>query len=120
MKIFIGGDSGYDKHFAEIGKTFGPFDLVILENGQYDKSWKYIHIMPEEVLKAAKELNAKKLLAVHSSKFAIANHAWDEPLSRITELNKNFGIPLITPMIGEEVGLKDDSQVFTEWWKGIN
>jgi L-ascorbate metabolism protein UlaG (beta-lactamase superfamily) len=120
MKIFIGGDSGYDKHFAAIGKTFGPFDLVILENGQYDKSWKYIHMMPEEVLKAAKELNAKKLLAVHSSKFAIANHAWDEPLSRITELNKNFDIPLITPMIGEEVDLKDDSQVFTEWWKGIN
>jgi L-ascorbate metabolism protein UlaG (beta-lactamase superfamily) len=120
MKIFIGGDSGYDKHFEEIGKTFSPFDLVILENGQYDKSWKYIHMMPEQVLKAARELNAKKLLAVHSSKFAIANHAWDEPLSRITELNKNFGIPLITPMIGEEVDLKDDSQVFTEWWKGIN
>jgi L-ascorbate metabolism protein UlaG (beta-lactamase superfamily) len=77
-------------------------------------------MMPEEVLKAARELNAKKLLAVHSSKFAIANHAWDEPLSGITELNKNFGIPLITPMIGEEVYLKDDSQVFTEWWKGIN
>jgi L-ascorbate metabolism protein UlaG (beta-lactamase superfamily) len=120
MKIFIGGDSGYDKHFEEIGIAFGPFDLVILENGQYDKSWKYIHMMPEEVLKAAKELNAKKLLAVHSSKFTIANHAWDEPLSKIRELNKNFGIPLITPMIGEGVDLKDDSQVFTEWWKGIN
>jgi L-ascorbate metabolism protein UlaG (beta-lactamase superfamily) len=120
MKIFIGGDSGYDKHFAEIGKTFGPFDLVILENGQYDKSWKYIHMIPEEVLKAAKELNAKKLLAVHSSKFAIANHAWDEPLSKITELNKNFGIQLITPMIGEEVKLKDNIQTFTEWWKGVN
>src|SRR4029078_6250350 len=32
-KIFIGGDSGYDKHFAAIGKKFGPFDLAILENG---------------------------------------------------------------------------------------
>jgi L-ascorbate metabolism protein UlaG (beta-lactamase superfamily) len=120
MKIFIGGDSGYDKHFEKIGKTFGPFDLAILENGQYDKSWKYIHMMPEEVLKASKELDAKKLLAVHSSKFAIANHAWDEPLSKITELNKNYGITLITPMIGEEVNLKDNKQTFTEWWKGVN
>ena len=76
LKIFIGGDSGYDKHFKEIGKNFGPFDLAILENGQYDKSWKYIHMMPGEVLKAAEELNARKLLPVHSSKFAIANHPW--------------------------------------------
>ena len=120
MKIFIGGDSGYDKHFELTGKSFGPFDLVILENGQYDKSWKYIHMMPEEVLKAAKELQAKKLLAVHSSKFAIANHAWDEPLSKISELNKVHNVSLITPMIGEQVNLKDDAQSFTEWWKGIN
>ncbi|CAN5490702.1 MBL fold metallo-hydrolase [soil metagenome] len=120
MKIFIGGDSGYDKHFAEIGKTHGPFDLAILENGQYDKSWKYIHLMPEEVLKAAKELNAKRLLPVHSSKFAIANHAWDAPLSAITELNKTANIPLITPLIGEQVNLKDNTQLFTEWWKNIN
>lgn len=120
MKIFIGGDSGYDTHFAEIGKMFGPFDLAIVENGQYDKSWKYIHLMPEEVLKVAGELNARKLFAVHSSKFAIANHAWDEPLSKITELNKTGHIPLMTPMIGEQVNLKDSTQKFTEWWKNIN
>ena len=120
MKVFIGGDSGYDNHFEEIGKKFGSFDLAVLENGQYDKSWKYIHMMPEEVLKASEKLKAKKLLAVHSSKFAIANHAWDEPLLKIAELNKNFGIPLITPMIGEEVRLKDKTQIFKEWWKGVN
>jgi L-ascorbate metabolism protein UlaG (beta-lactamase superfamily) len=120
MKIFIGGDSGFDKHFESAGKNFGPFDLVILENGQYDKSWKYIHMMPEEVLRVAKELQAKKLLAVHSSKFAIANHAWDEPLSKISELNKLYNVSLITPMIGEQVNLKEDTQIFTEWWKGID
>jgi len=120
LKIFIGGDSGYDKHFEEIGENFGPFDLAILENGQYDKSWKYIHMMPGEVLQAAKELNAKKLLPVHSSKFAIANHAWDEPLSTISALSKDFNIELITPLIGEQVNLKDGNQQFIEWWKGIN
>jgi L-ascorbate metabolism protein UlaG (beta-lactamase superfamily) len=59
QKIFIGGDSGYDTHFEKIGKTFGPFDLAILENGQYDKNWKYIHMMPEEVVQAAEDLKAK-------------------------------------------------------------
>jgi L-ascorbate metabolism protein UlaG (beta-lactamase superfamily) len=40
--LFLGGDSGYEKHFAEIGKKFGPFDLAILECGQYNEWWPYI------------------------------------------------------------------------------
>ena len=117
MKIFIGGDSGYDKHFAEIGRNHGPFDLAIVENGQYDIKWKYIHALPDEVLKAAIELKAKKLLPVHSGKFAMANHAWDEPLAKLTELNASFNVPLITPMIGEVVYLKKEQQ-FKKWWAG--
>jgi L-ascorbate metabolism protein UlaG (beta-lactamase superfamily) len=119
MRIFIGGDSGYDQHFSEIGKTFGPFDLVILENGQYDKSWKYIHLMPDEILQAAKDLNAKRLLTVHHSKFALGNHAWNEPLVKLLEHNKVHNISLMTPMIGETVYLKDTTQVFSEWWEDV-
>ncbi|MDB4304189.1 MBL fold metallo-hydrolase, partial [Desulfosarcina sp.] len=119
FNLFIGGDSGYDTHFADIGLNYGPFDLVILENGQYDKKWKYIHMMPEEVLQASFDLKAKRLFPVHSSKFAIANHPWDEPLSEITKLNKDSELKLITPIIGEQVNLKDTTQTFTQWWKGI-
>lgn len=120
MKLYLGGDGGYDTHFAEIGKKFGPIDLAILENGQYNKKWKYIHLLPDDLLKAFHDLNARRLLAVHSSKFALANHAWDEPLIKITAASKKFDIPLITPMIGEQVNLKDNTQVFSEWWKGRN
>ncbi|HEY2721058.1 MAG TPA: MBL fold metallo-hydrolase [Chitinophagaceae bacterium] len=119
MKIFLGGDSGYDVHFAEIGKTFDFFDLAILENGQYDWKWKYIHSSPEEVLKAAKDLNAKRIFPVHNSKFALASHPWDEPLEKITTYNKTENLNLITPMIGEQVNLKDNTQIFTEWWKAV-
>jgi L-ascorbate metabolism protein UlaG (beta-lactamase superfamily) len=118
-KIYIGGDSGYDTHFAEIGKKFGPFDLAIVENGQYDIKWKYIHLLPSEVLKAASDLRAKKLFPVHSSKFGMANHAWDEPLKMLSELNKAVNMPLATPMIGEVLNLKDSTQVFSKWWEGI-
>ena len=119
MNIFIGGDSGYDKHFAETGKAFGPFDLAILENGQYDKSWKYIHMQPAEVLQAAADLNANRLLPVHSSKFALANHDWHAPLKTITAINQNENLVIITPMIGEQVNLKDTAQQFLPWWEGI-
>jgi L-ascorbate metabolism protein UlaG (beta-lactamase superfamily) len=121
MQIYIGGDSGYDTHFKEIGDKFGVFDLVILENGQYDKSWKYIHMMPEEVLQAAKDLNAKRLFPVHSSKFALANHAWDEPLTKVANLNKNLETPfsLVTPIIGEKVEIQNLNQSFENWWEGL-
>ena len=117
FKFFIGGDSGYDHHFKTIGNTFGPFDLVILENGQYNKSWKHIHLMPNEVLNAAKDLKTKKLFAVHNSKFALANHDWDEPMLNIAAQCKLVNMPLLTPKIGEKVNLKDSSQQFSEWWK---
>lgn len=119
QKIFIGGDSGYDTHFAEIGKKFGEFDLAILECGQYDKSWKYIHLMPEEVVQAAQDLRAKRLLPVHWGKFVLGNHAWDEPIIRVSAAAKTQKMPLVTPFIGEKVNLADSAQVFEEWWQKV-
>ncbi len=117
-KIFIGGDSGYDTHFKEIGNQFGPIDLAILENGQYNVAWQAIHTLPEETVKAAKDLKAKRFFPVHSSKFMLAMHQWDEPLNDVTKIN-NGEIPMVTPMIGEVVNLNDEQQVFTQWWKGV-
>ena len=120
MTIFIGGDGGYDTHFAETGKKFGPFDLAILENGQYNKNWRNIHLMPEEFILAAKDLNAKNLFPVHNSKFALSTHAWDEPLKRITNLCRGEDFNLWTPKIGEPIDLKVEKQHFSEWWQGLD
>jgi L-ascorbate metabolism protein UlaG (beta-lactamase superfamily) len=119
LTIYIGGDSGYDSHFRDIGQQFGPFDLAILENGQYDKSWKYIHMMPEEVITASKDLHAARLFPVHSSKFSLGNHSWDEPLKRISTLAASQDVKLVTPIIGEIVALDDTTQQFTAWWERI-
>jgi L-ascorbate metabolism protein UlaG (beta-lactamase superfamily) len=119
MKIYIGGDSGYDTHYAEIGEQFGPIDLAILDNGQYDLKWKYIHTLPEQVVQASLDLKAKRLFPVHSSKFAMANHPWDEPLIKVSELSKAPNVPLVTPIIGEIVHLKNPDQKFTQWWVGV-
>ena len=120
MKFFLGGDSGYDTHFADIGKRHGPIDLAILDNGQYDLAWRFIHTLPEEVLKAAQDLKANRLFPVHSSKFVMANHPWDEPLIKISELNKVYNIPMVTPLIGEIVDLDNSNQSFAAWWTGVH
>lgn len=117
-KIYIGGDSGYDIHFKEIGKEFGPLDLVILENGQYNEDWKYIHMNPEETVQAAIDLQANYLLPVHWGKFALSVHAWDEPIHRIVKEAERRKVNLLHPRIGETVDL-DAPSVFDRWWKGI-
>ena len=114
-KIFIGGDSGYDAHFKKAGEKFGPFDIAILECGQYDPSWKYIHMMPDEVLQAAEDLKASKIIPVHWGKFKLANHNWNTPIKELLLLNKTKKINILTPMIGEKC-LLDEDQVFSEWW----
>jgi L-ascorbate metabolism protein UlaG (beta-lactamase superfamily) len=118
-KIFIGGDSGYDIHFAQIGAEHGPFDLALLECGQYNKSWKYIHMMPEQTVQAAIDLKTKAMMPVHWGKFALALHAWDEPINRVTSEASRLNVPVIHPMIGELVDLNNFG-VQSEWWKGIN
>jgi L-ascorbate metabolism protein UlaG (beta-lactamase superfamily) len=118
-KIFIGGDSGYDTHFAKIGAEHGPFDLALLECGQYNQYWRYIHMNPEQTVQAAIDLKTKMLMPVHWAKFALALHAWDESIQRVTKEAHRLNIPIIHPMIGEEVDLNDFG-VQSEWWKGIN
>jgi L-ascorbate metabolism protein UlaG (beta-lactamase superfamily) len=116
--IYIGGDSGYDTHFKKIGDQFGPFDLAILEDGQYDKSWKYIHMMPEEVVQAGKDLKANKMLPVHWAKFALGNHDWDDPILRVVKEAQTKGVTLLHPMIGEKMSVKEMISN-KRWWEEV-
>lgn len=115
-KIYIGGDSGYGTHFQSVGEKYDGFDLAILENGQYNKDWRYIHLLPEEFLIAAKDLKAKTIIPVHNSKFVLATHSWQEPLEKITKFNEAENLRLITPKIGEKIYWEDDS-ISEKWWR---
>jgi len=118
-KLFLGGDSGYDTHFKTIGNQHGPFDLVLLECGQYNEYWKYIHMMPEQTVQAAIDLQAAHLMPVHWSKFSLSLHAWDEPISRAIAAGQQQNIQMITPMIGQAVNLNSLNN-HPHWWKGLD
>jgi L-ascorbate metabolism protein UlaG (beta-lactamase superfamily) len=117
-KIYIGGDSGYDTHFKTIGEKYGPFDLALLECGQYNTNWPYIHMMPEETVQAAIDLQSKVLMPVHWGKFALALHPWDEPINRLCAKAAAMDIKMTTPMIGEQVILNTHYPA-SEWWKQV-
>ncbi len=116
QKVFIGGDSGYGEHFKEIGQRHGAIDLAILENGQYNEDWRYIHFLPGENLKAMDDLKAKKLVPVHFGKFALALHAWDEPAKKILEL-KNATQDVLMPKIGERLNWTQPQAPLDSWWE---
>lgn len=117
-RLFIGGDSGYDGSFKKIGDKYGPFDLVILETGQYDKQWPYIHMMPEESVQAAIDLKGKVYMPVHWGKFTLALHPWNDPIVRAFAGAELKQVPITTPVLGEPV-LLDSAHATNPWWKTL-
>ncbi len=116
-RIYIGADSGYDRHFKTIGEKYGPFDIAMLECGQYNEWWPYIHMMPEQTVQAAIDLKANILMPVHWGKFALGLHPWDEPVKRAVAKANELHVKTTTPMIGEPVIL-NESLPSQQWWLG--
>jgi L-ascorbate metabolism protein UlaG (beta-lactamase superfamily) len=116
-KFFIGGDSGYDDSFKKIGEKFGPFDLVMLECGQYDAQWPSIHMMPEETVQASIDLKAKVLMPVHWGKFTLALHPWTEPVQRAVKHAETLSVQITTPILGEPIHLNQSGYPSNKWWE---
>ena len=89
FSLFFNGDSGYGKHFAETGERFGPFDVVLMENGAYNSSWAQIHMQPEQSVQAALDVRARMVLPIHWAKYDLALHEWREPIERFMAAAKN-------------------------------
>ena len=115
--IFFSGDSGYGNHFKEIGERYGPFDIALMECGQYDPDWKNIHMFPEETAQAAIDVKSNLLVPIHWGCFKLANHTWTDPIERVTEKAKQLNMPLSTPRIGESILLKQQRYPISVWWQ---
>ena len=102
-KVYIGGDGGYDSRFRRIQEKFGSVDLALLENGQYNSDWKYIHATPEGLEQAILDLQAKQVFTVHHDKFALAKHPWYEPDSVAQSIARRHNIRLLDQPIGAVV-----------------
>ena len=119
FKLFYSGDSAFGKHFAQIREKYGPMDFAVMEDGQYNEQWHFVHMYPEEMIKASLILETKHVMPVHNSKFILSEHSWDEPLQRADKAARQKGILLSTPVIGKSVKLQNP-QPENEWWKKIH
>jgi len=116
-KIYFSGDTGYFDGFKKIGEKYGPFDLTIIECGQYSELWPYHHIFPEQTAQAHLDLNGKILLPIHWGTFLMSpSHDWNEPLERLVKKAAELNLSLTTPKIGETISLENRIPV-SKWWK---
>lgn len=116
-QLYLGGDSGYDQHFKTIGEQYGPFDLAILECGQYNEMWPLIHLFPEQTVDAAIDLKAKRLLPVHWGKYKLALHDWDDSINRVSAAADLKNVELATPLLGETYTFDKPCQ--SQWWLNL-
>ena len=117
-KLYFSGDTGYAEHFKAIGDTYGPFDLTLIKIGAYSDKWPYIHVKPEEAVKAHTDVKGKVFLPVHWGTFTLALHAWDEPIIRAVKAAKQNGVRIVTPIIGELVDI-DKPITNRNWWEEV-
>lgn len=115
-KIYYSGDTGYSPHFKDIGARYGPFDLAMMECGQYNVQWPQSHMFPEQVALAAIDLNAKMIIPVHWGMFAQSVHAWDEPVKRFLIAADSLGVEVSVPFIGQPYVVGSVMER-VEWWE---
>ena len=79
FSFYFAGDTGYSADFAEIGKTFGGFDLAAIPVGAYEPRWfmKEQHVNPAEAVQIHRDVNARLSIGIHWGTFEMT----DEPLS---------------------------------------
>lgn len=113
-KIFFGADSGWFPGFKEIGDTFGPFDLTMLEIGAYGKYWPDIHMGPDHASDAHLALKGALMMPIHWGTFNLSTHAWDEPIERLLKYAEEKKIDLFLPEPGKPTEV--NGQLNSEWW----
>ncbi|MFN2976911.1 MBL fold metallo-hydrolase [Terriglobus aquaticus] len=114
--VYHGADSGWWEGFREIGETFGPFDLVMLEIGAFDQQWHEIHLGPDNALRAAQELQARVVMPIHWGLFNLAFHAWYQPPERFTEIAGAASMPVFLPEPGVPTEFRGEP-ANSLWWR---
>ncbi|HEY4185546.1 MAG TPA: MBL fold metallo-hydrolase [Polyangia bacterium] len=121
-RVFFSGDTGLTDGFTEVARREGPFDVALLEIGQYHESWGSIHLGPAGALEAFTRLGARTLIPIHWSTFVLAYHAWSEPAETLVDEAAKRGIPVLTPRLGEPIepaAPGGTSTATTAWWRAL-
>lgn len=100
-RVFYSGDTSLHDEFLQIGERLGPFDLTLIEVGEYSALWADVHLGPEQAVLAHRLVRGRVLLPVHWAGFDLAYHGWTEPMERALAAADAQGVRVATPRPGE-------------------
>lgn len=83
--VYFAGDTGFGRHFEEIGRQYGPIRLACLPIGAFRPIWfmSPVHISPAEAVKAHQALRASTSMAMHFGTFALGDDGQTEPVDEL-------------------------------------
>ena len=83
-RIHFAGDTGYGPIFPELGRNARPFDLSLVPIGAYEPRllMQAVHVNPEEAVQVAREVNARRIVAMHWGTIQLADEPAFEPPAR--------------------------------------
>lgn len=114
-RVYYSGDTGFFPELSEIGERLGPFDVTMMDAGQYNADWPDWHLGPEHAVQAHQLVKGNILMPVHWGLFELALHSWTEPIERVQAAARCFDIPVLMPKPGQSVEPLQHPQL-TPWW----
>ena len=117
-RVWYSGDTGLFRGMKQIGEKLGPFDLTLIEVGQYHRAWPDWHIGPEQAVKANTWLRGKVMLPIHWALLGLAYHGWTEPIERASLEAARLGVTLARPRPGQAF-TPTALPEFQPWWPAL-
>ena len=114
-RVYFSGDTGLFPAMRDIGARLGPFDLSMIEVGQYGAAWPDWHIGPEAAVLAHQLVRARRLLPIHWGSFSLAFHGWTEPIERTLLAATVAGVSVIVPKLGQSIEPATPPPL-VRWW----
>ena len=95
LKVFFGGDTGYDQRmFVEVGERFPGIDVALLPIGPIEprEIMRRFHLDPREALQAFFDLGAKRMVPVHYDTFVNSTDEVGDAMKELEAARKKWDL----------------------------
>lgn len=118
-RAWYSGDTGFHDGLADIGARLGPFDVTLIEAGQYDVRWPDAHLGPEQAVTAHRLVRGRVMIPVHWGALKLSENVWTEPVERVLAAAAKCGdMTVLTPRLGESIE-PTENPATPPWWPKI-
>lgn len=117
-RVWYSGDTGFHDQFDDIGERLGPFDLTLLDAGQYNPLWPDAHLGPEQAVEAHRLVRGKTMVPVHWALLNLAPHTWTEPVERVRIQAACRGVDLLILQPGQTTEPNARGEM-VQWWPDL-